>query len=421
MRHRTLAAAILIPALGALSLSACASDDSGGGGDQAGGSCETGSDIKTVEAAGGQGGGGLDIPDGLEDTGETYTIGYQGVLTGANQQLGINEANAVQLAITQANDSGTLPFTLEYAESDDEAAPDKSPQAAQKLIDNDEIVAVVGPMFSGPTNAAEPLYSEAGLMSLSPSSTDPSLTQQGFTTFARMVPPDAVQGTEAAALLEQHASHVFIVDDTSDYGAGLADVLEQKLKDDGMEVDRDSANAEQTQDYSSLAQQVKSSGADALYYAGYYQAASLFAKALTTAGFDCLKMSDDGTNDDQFIAAAGPDSEGWVFTCPCADARVDPAAQDFLDAYKTEFGQDPGTYSPEAYDATNAIIQAMVDMDGPITRESMVDAVMNIEYQGLTKEVSFTDTGEIGAQTVFLYGVEDGQRILKGVTSDLVE
>lgn len=425
MRSRTLTRALLIPVLGALSLTACASNDKNSASGSSS-SCVTGADIKAVSAtdqgggeasptgSGGTGGGGGG------STGKTYTIAFLGALSGNNPQLGINEANSVQLAVKQANASGKLPFTLKYTSSDDEGAPDKAPAAAQRLIDDKNVVAVVGPPFSGTTKAAEPALSDAGLLSVSPSATNPALTSQGFKTFFRVVPPDDAQGKEAAALLAKYAKKVYLVDDTSEYGKGLADVIEQNLKSAGVSVKREGVS-DKTQDYSSIAQKVKNANVDAMYYAGYYQGASLFAKSLKAVGYNCLAMSGDGSNDDQFIKGAQTAAEGWMFTCPCADARVDPKAKAFADAYKAEFNADPGTYSPESYDATNAIIQAMSTISGDVTRAKVVDAVKQVDYQGLTKEVKFEPNGEVAGNTIFVYGVDGGKRVLKGTTAALLK
>ncbi|HEY9476677.1 MAG TPA: branched-chain amino acid ABC transporter substrate-binding protein [Mycobacteriales bacterium] len=420
MRYQTLTRALLIPVVGALTMTACANSDSNN--TASGNDCVTGADVAAVAASDGGGAATTAPTTGTTgtNTGKTYTIAFLGALSGNNPQLGINEANAVQLAVKQANDAGTLPFTLKYTSSDDEGAPDKAPAAAQKLIDDPSVVAVVGPPFSGTTKAAEPALSDAGLLSVSPSATNPALTSQGFKTFFRVVPPDDAQGQEAAALLQKYAKSVYLVDDTSEYGKGLADVIQKELGSTSIKVTREGVS-DKTQDYSSIAQKVKNANVDAMYYAGYYQGASLFAKSLKAVGYSCLAMSDDGTNDDQFIKGAQDSAEGWLFTCPCADARVDPKAKSFLDAYKTEFNADPGTYSPESYDAANAIIAAMSTISGDVTRDKVVEAVKKVDYAGLTKQVKFEPNGEVSGKTIFVYGVDNGKRVLKGTTTDLLK
>ena len=376
-------------ALGALTLTACGqSNDAGGGGDNK----------------------------------KTYAIAYQGPLSGDNAQLGINMDNAVQLAVKQANDKGDLPFTLKYESSDDVGDPAQAPTAATKLIDNEQVVAVVGPAFSGATKAAEPLFSEANLISVSPSATNPTLTSQGFKTFVRVVPPDDAQGQEAATYLAKSvkAKTVYSVDDKSEYGTGLSGVLEPALTAAGVKVTHESIPP--TKDYTTIAQKVARSNADALYYSGYFAEFALFTKALKAVGYKGTQMSGDGSNDNQYIVLAGAaNAEGTLFSCPCADATVDPKAKDFTAAYKAMFNADPGTYSPEAYDATNAIIAAMKGLGGNLTRQSVADAVKKVDYAGITKQIKFEPNGEVAGKTIFIYQVKDGKRNVLGTTAELTQ
>lgn len=425
MRHRTLRRALLLPVLGVLTLSACASDDdddngsaSGNGGDE---TCITSQKIDAVEGGDSGGGGGTELTapeSGGPNDGKTFKIGFMGPLTGNSPQLGVNIRNGIQLAITQANALGA-PYKFELAQADDEGAPGPAPAAAQTLIDDQGVVAVVGPAFSGPSDATGEAFNEAGLVTVSASATAPALTTHGWKTFKRTVPNDNAQGEEVAKFLADHAKKVYVIDDTSEYGVGLASVIKDTLPD-SVEVESEGVAAD-TQDYSAIAQKVVNADVDAIYYAGYYQAAAPFAKALKAQGYECLAMSGDGTNDDQFIELGGADTDGWMLSCPCADARVAPSAKTFLDDYQAEFNTAPGTYSPEAYDSTNAIISAIFGMDAEINRASVLEAVNGVEYTGLTKTIKFQDNGEVEGKAIFVYGVEDGKRVLKGTTEDLLK
>lgn len=422
MRHRSLATAILVPVFGALSLAGCAKSNT----TNAAGGCVTGASIKAVSGAGGGSSAGATTSapsggGGGGNTGKTYTIAYQGPLSGSNAQLGINENNAVQLAVAQANATGNLPFTLKYVNADDMGTPDGGPPATRKLVDNQNVVAAIGPAFSGSTKASGPIFSQAGLAFVSPSATNPMLSSDGFTTFHRVVPPDSAQGQQAAEFLVKYTPNkkVYLIDDTSEYGKGLADVIQQTLSAKGIKVTREGIAP--TKDYSAIAAKVVGADVDSMYYAGYYSDAALFATALSDAGYKCLAMSGDGSNDDQFIKGAGQAGEGWLFSCPCSDARVDPNAAAFAAAYKQKFGIDPGTYSPEAYDATNLIIAAMKTISGPITRTNVNTAINGITYTGLTKTIRFQPNGEVIGTTIFIYGVDGGKRVLKGTTEALLK
>src|SRR6195952_6067213 len=226
-------------------------------------------------------GGGL----GSSGGGQTYKIAFQGPLSGDNAQLGINEVNGVQLAIDEANKAGDLGFKLELVKADDQGSPEQAPTAAAQVLQDDAVLGVVGPSFSGATKAIGATYGDAGLSFVPPSATNPTLSQQGFPTFHRIVPSDNVEGSQAANLfVKKGYKKVVVVDDLSDYGKGVADEVQKGLEKGGVTVQRIGVDAKTT-DYGPTAQTVASSGADAFFYGGYDAQAGQVAKALQTAGF----------------------------------------------------------------------------------------------------------------------------------------
>ncbi|MEU2182529.1 branched-chain amino acid ABC transporter substrate-binding protein [Streptomyces thermolilacinus] len=354
--------------------------------------------------------------------GDTIKIAFQGPLSGDNVALGENEQNGVKLAIDQANAKGDLGFKLEYVASDDQGLPDKATAAAQKVIDDESVVAVVGPAFSGATNTASPLYAEAGLVTVSPSATNPTLTdpKNNFTSLLRGVPNDSMQGAGMATYYAKKlkAKKVYLLDDKTDYGAGLAGVAEKGLKAAGIEVLRKSV-PQKTPDYSATAKDVVNSKADALIYAGYYQDAAPFAKKLKEAGYKGAAISGDGTNDGKFIELAGAASEGWFLTCPCTDATVEAGTKKFAADYQKAFNRAPGTYSAESYDITNMIIEQIKAAKGKVDREGLRDALKKASYKGLTKTFSFDENGEFKGTDVYLYQVKDGKIAYQGNINQL--
>ena len=371
----------------ALALSACSNDS----GDEDSGS-----------------GGGL----GGSDSGATYKIAFQGPLSGDNQQLGINEVNAVELAINQANDSGDLDFTLELLRADDQGDPAIAPTAAAQVLQDEAVLGVVGPSFSGATNAVATTYGDADMVMISPSATNDTLTQSNYPTFHRVVPPDGLEGVQLADYLAgQDYSKVVVIDDLSDYGKGVADTVQKTLEEAGVEVQRIGVDAETT-DYGATATTVAGSGAEAMFYGGYDAQAGQLARALQTAGFEGDKYTGNGGKSSVFTEGAGDAGNGWYFSCGCSDAVTAPAAKDFTEAYTEEFGEDPSTYSPEAFDAANAMIEAIkaAAEDGEPTRASVAEAVNGLDYEGITTTVKFQDDGELDAesQVINLFQQEDG-------------
>ena len=400
-RLASLATGVMVLPLALAACSSSSNSGSGGGGSQA----QCGSGAGVGKASGG-----------------TIKIGFQGPLSGDNQQLGINAVDGMKVAVDQANKTAGLPYKLELVTSDDMGSPDQGPTAAQQLVDKG-VVAVVGPMFSGATKASEPVFCQNGVLSISPSATNPALTSLGFSQFVRVIAPDTVQGKAAADYIVKtlKAKKVFSLDDKSEYGTGLSSAREPQLRTDGAQVVHDGINP--TKDYTSEATKIVGENPDALYYSGYYAEFALLAKALKAKGFKGKLISGDGSNDDQYIAQAGADvANGSYLTCACGDANSDPKAKDFVGQYaQINNNAKPGTYSGEAYDATNALVQVLKQLGPNADRATTLDAYKKVNFTGLTKQVVFQPNGEEQGDAVYVYQVENGQRKVLGLTKDLVK
>lgn len=407
----TAAATMALTACGNGSKSSTKNTNGGlGAGTASGGSSTAGSGTATGSTAGGGAGG----------AGKTYAIGFEGPLSGDNQQLGINEANGAQLAVDQANAKGDLPFKVALKKSDDGGDPAKAPAAAQTLIQDTTVLGEVGPSFSGATKAVGKAYGEAKLAMLTPSASNGTLQTLGFSTFFRIIPNDNVEGLQGADWLARKGyKKVFVVDDLSDYGKGVIDAVQKELKAKGVKVTRQGVDAK-TDDYGAISQTVKSSGAQALFYGGYDAQAAKFAKALKAAGFKGLTVTGNGGKSSVFTKGAADAGNGWYFTCGCADALTAAPAKAFTAAYKKAFNTDPSTYSPEAYDAANAMIAAIktAAASGTPTRAGVVTALRAINYKGITTPITFQKNGELnGTPPVNIYIQKAGTIISQGLIS----
>jgi branched-chain amino acid transport system substrate-binding protein len=349
---------------------------------------------------------------------QTYKIAFQGPLSGDNQQLGINEVQGAQLAIEQANAKGDLGFKLELLKADDQGSPETAPTAAAQILQDSKVLGVIGPSFSGATKAVGATYSQNNLALITPSATNPTLSQQGFSAFHRIVPSDNVEGTQAADYFANKGyKKIVVIDDLSDYGKGVADAVQTEAQKKGISVQRLNVDAKTT-DYGATAATVASSGSQAMFYGGYDAQAGQLAKALQTAGYQGGKFTGNGGKSTVFVKGAAAAGEGWYFTCGCSDATTAPAAKDFNAAYKAKFNEDPSTYSPEAYDATNAMIEAIKSAakSGTPTRQSVGQAVNKLDYKGITTQIKFDSSGEVAetAQVVNLFTLKGGNIVLVG-------
>jgi len=136
-----------------------------------------------------------------------------------------------------------------------------------------------------------------------------------------------------------------------------------------------------------------------MFYAGYDAQGSQLAKALQAVKYTGVRMSGNGVKSSVFTDGAKTAGEGYYFSCGCADALTAPDAKTFVSDYKAKFNTDPSTYSPEAYDAANILIQAIKTAKeaGSVTRQTVNDAVTKTDYKGVTAEIKFGSNGDLPA------------------------
>lgn len=354
----------------------------------------------------------------------TYTIGYEGPLTGGAAQIGIPMKYAVQLAINEANKSGKLPFKLAFKAFDDQGDPTISPTQAQAAVAIKNLVAIVGPAFSGATAAAEPYYSAAKIATVSPSATNPTLATQGWKNFFRVVADDGVQGPADATYLVKKLGlkSVYVTNDGTTYGAGLAQAVATQAQKDGATVTTATVpgtgqcnnGTGSVSEYGAAATQVVASGAKALFYGGYYCDLGLFLGALNQAGYTGTVMSGDGADNPGIVSSTTPASaaEGVLLSCACAQSTN----KKFNAAY-TKLSHIPAAtaeYAPESYDATNTIIAALKKLK-KITRANLVTQLHKTVFKGITKTIRFQKDGNIAGSAIYVSVVKNGKIVQKGL------
>lgn len=340
---------------------------------------------------------------------EDISLGFFGALTGDAANLGVNIEQGAELAVNQFNDANP-DCQIGFEKFDSQGSPDQAPALAQQAVGDKKLVGLIGPAFSGESRAANPIFDEAGLPIITPSATGVDLSAQGWKIFHRGLANDGAQGPGVAKYIaaELGAKNVAVVDDASEYGKGLADIVRSSLADNNAKVAVSDSVDPKAQDFSSTVNKVKSANPDAIFYGGYYAEAGRLAKQLRDAGVTATFVSGDGTLDPGFVDAAGADAaEGAIITCPCA-----PSPDDYKTAYKEAWNQDPGTYSPEAYDAANMFLAAI--KAGKTDRASINDWISSNSYDGITKTMKFDDKGEGATTAIYVYKVEGGKIVDSG-------
>ncbi len=330
-------------------------------------------------------------------------LAFFGALTGDAAALGQNIKNGVDLAIEEYNaKNADCKVTVEPFDS--QGDPAQAPALANSIVADKKFVGVIGPAFSGESKAANPIFEAAGVALITPSATNPDLAKNGWKVFHRILGNDAQQGPAAAKYINDNlkAEKVFVADDSSEYGKGLADIVRTELG--AKVVDNDSVQQKQT-DFSATVTKIKASGATALFYGGYYAEAAILAKQLRAAGSDVTIVVGDGVKDDAYVKQAGDAGEGTVMICPCVPAEASSAA--FQDAYTKKFNSPPATYSGEGYDATNVFLAAIAA--GKTSLADINAAVSAFEGEGASKPIKWDETGELAVVSIWSYKVEGGK------------
>ena len=332
-------------------------------------------------------------------------LAFFGPLSGDSANLGQNIHDGAALAVRQHN--ATRPDCQVYlANFDSQANPKRAPAIAQSMVGDPNIVGVIGPAFSGESEAASPLLHQAGLAAISPSATEASLSTRGWSTFHRIIGNDAKQGPAAASYINTvvHAKKVFVIDDTGAYGHGLAIQVINGL---GQAVVQSATVLPHQRDFPDLIGQIRSAEPDAVFFGGYYEQGGTLLAQIRQAGVAATFVAGDGVKDGGFLRQAGRlAAEGAVITCACRPPET--AGGDFARQYRAMFGRDPGTYSAEAYDAATVFLRGIAA--GRTRRTDMAAFVSGYNGPGMTAPIQFTASGELvdSSVTVWAYRVHDG-------------
>jgi branched-chain amino acid transport system substrate-binding protein len=350
-------------------------------------------------------------------SGTTIKIGMGGPMIGDYSMFGIDISQGAMVALSEHE--GINGSAYELVALDTGGAPEAGAAVANKLVTDPTVVAIAGHIFSGETDAAMPIYEKAGLPMLSPSATNPPLTQQGNKAFNRTAFTDATQAKFAAEMLFTDLGYTKIatVHDGSTYGKGLADEVAKVFTELGGEVVAGEAINPGEADYSSTLSAIASKGPQAVYFGGYAAEGIVMVNQWNQAGLTgVLFFGCDGTYGVEFTDKTGPNGEGAIAV---SLVPPDSAEKTAFDAkYKEMFGIEAGSLSPftwSAYDVGSALISAIesvaVVSDGNtyIPRGGLMDAVRGLkDFQGLTGLISCDANGECNASGPTFYSVQNG-------------
>jgi branched-chain amino acid transport system substrate-binding protein len=367
--------------------------------------------------------GALAATAGLASSQEVVRIGHSAAVTGPVAYFGKDTENGARMAIEALNARGVTiggkKVSFQLMAEDDAGDPKQATNVAQKLADA-KINGMVGHQTSGTTIPASKIYHTAGIPQISPASTSPKYTQQGFNTAFRVIANDVQLGHALGryAIESMKVRRVAVVDDRTAYGQGLATEFSRSLQKQGGSIVAREFTNDKALDFSAIVTRIRATKPDLVFFGGMSATAGPMLRQMKQLGLNVKMMGGDGICSDQIHTLSGGTMvDGQVI---CAEAggvqgQAKAGMDKFRADYKKRFGIDVQINAPYAYDAVMVMAEAMIKA-GSSAPARYLPTLARIEYKGVTGLVAFDARGDIRDGTITLYGFKGGKRSVIAVT-----
>jgi branched-chain amino acid transport system substrate-binding protein len=366
-------------------------------------------------------------------------IGINLPLTGADAQSAEKIKDGAVMAIDEAMAQGTVGgYKIELVILDDGTAtagqydPAQAATNARKMVADTSIIAAIGPQMSGSGKAMAPILSQGNLATITPSSTNPDITDPKFAAqyrpggkaiYFRTVTTDAYQGPNMANYYFEtlKVKSVYVLDDSGAYGVGIANTFQAQAEKRGIKImGRDQLNPKEA-DYTTILTKIKGLNPDSLYYGGVAQAGVKLVKQSYDILPNLIKGGGDGMYGGEIIKAGGfPAAEGWYATIAAPHVLDDPEVKKWVERFRAKFGEAPEDYSITAYDAALVILDAIkrvAAQNKEVNRDNIRDAIQTAHVKTLQGEVSFDENGDLNNKVISVFKiVKDPDHPLDDVT-----
>ncbi len=341
---------------------------------------------------------------------EPIKLGVAGAHSGDLASYGIPTIRAAKLAVEAINaKGGVLGRKVVVITEDDACKPEMATNTATKMV-SQGVDIVLGHICSGATKAAMGIYKASNIIAMSPSATNPALTQSGdYPNFYRTIASDDAQAKLDVdfALNTLKLKKIAVIHDKGDYGKGFAEFAKKFLEEDGRaEVVLFEGVTPGAVDYSAVVQKVKRSKAEAVIFGGYHPEASKIIGQMRKKRMKTLFISDDGVKDKTFIKVAGKYAEG-VYASGPKDVSKNPINIAAVNAHKKKYGEDPGAFFSNAYAATQALLNA-IQKAGSTDYNAVSKALKTEWVETSIGKISFDGKGDAIGAGFSVYQVKNG-------------
>ena len=343
--------------------------------------------------------------------GDTIKLGSAGVISGDLAPYGISAVRGVKMAIADINaKGGILGKQIELLVGDDVCKPEVAVNMATKLV-SDGAQMIVGHVCSGSTIAANKIYKDAGLIIVSPASTNDDLTLTGeHPNFFRTISYDGAQATLMTAFAKNvlKAKKIALIHDKGDYGKGQMELARKNFEAlGGVEIVLFEGVTTGAVDYSAVVQKIKRSKADLTMWGGYHSDASKLVQLLKKKRVNTKFFGGDGIIGDNFVSLAGKYSDGVYATGP-NDTSSNPLYIELSARHQKEYGEAPGTFFHNGYACVQALANA-ANKAGSLDYDKMRAALFANKIDSPLGPIGFDKNGDVIGAGFSVYQVKNGK------------
>jgi len=330
-------------------------------------------------------------------------IGVAGPITGPNAAFGAQLKNGTEQAVEDINAAGgVMGQKLALSTGDDVSDPKQGVSVANKFA-AEGIKWVVGHFNSGVSIPSSEVYQEAGIIQITPASTNPRFTERGMWNTFRTCGRDDQQGEVAGTYLAKNfkGKKVAVVHDKTPYGKGLADETQKTMNKQGLkEVMYEGVNTGE-KDYSALVSKLKQANVDVVYFGGLHTEAGLIIRQMRDQGLNAPMMSGDGIVSSEFVSIAGPGAEGTLMTFS-PDPRKNPNAKEAVEKFRKK-GFEPEAYTLYSYAAVEVYKQAAEAVKSTDPKKMAEYMHSGKTFKTVIGDLSFDKKGDITRPDYVMY------------------
>ncbi len=352
---------------------------------------------------------------------DTVKVGVIQPLTGSVAYNGTTDVNGIKLALAEINaKGGVLGKKVELVIEDGQCKPANSVNAAEKLIQRDKVVGLIGAFCSSATAAIMPVAQSSKIPLITGVSSAANLTEKGNPWFFRATETDALLAKSFAKILVNQLAlkKVAYIGVNDDFGRGSVDEFEKQMTALGATTVMKEYFEHGTSDFYTLLTKLKASGADGAFVSAETQDGSTFVKQKAELGLPTKVFGVGSWATADFMQLAGQAANGIYAAVPYASTMKTPKNEAFVKAYQEQYKVAPGKYSAAGYNTLNILVDAIARAQST-DADKIREALLKTDYEGPNGHFRFDDKGQATGFTVVLVQLENGVPVV--VNSNTVE